>query len=79
MSTDGGSDAKYAVILEKLAELKKLAEATDKKLGVLQNTEERERKEEAAQQKAEVDAVRRKLMEMEQRDSEALGRAQRGW
>ncbi len=79
MSTDCGSDAKYAVILQKLAELKELAVATDKKVGVLQNTEEQERKEAAAKRKAEVDAVRRKLMEKEQWDSEALGRAQRGY
>ena len=81
MSPNGeaGSEAKYDVILQKLAELKALVEKTDKTMGVLLNTEEQERKEEAARRKAEVDAVRRKLTEMEQRDSEALGRAQRGY
>jgi hypothetical protein len=82
MSTAGGSEAKYDVILEKLAELKALVEKTDKTMGVLLNTEEQERMEEAARRKAEVDAVRRKLTEMEEMqktDSEALGRQQRGW
>jgi hypothetical protein len=79
MSTAGGSEAKYDVILQKLAELKALVEKTDKTMGVLLNTEEQEIKEEAARRKAEVDAVRRKLMEMEKRDSEELGRQQRGW
>ncbi len=45
MSTAGGSEAKYDVILQKLAELKALVEKTDKKVGVLLNTEEQERKE----------------------------------
>ena len=79
MSAQEGSEAKYDVILQKLAELKALVEKTDKTMGVLLNTEEQERKGEAARRKAEVDAVRRKLTEMEQRDSEALGRAQRGY
>ena len=79
MSTDGGSEAKYDVILQKLAELRALVEKTDKKVGVLLNTEEQERKEEAAKRKAEIAAVTKKLTEMEQRDSQALGEAQRGW
>ncbi len=81
MSTAGGSEAKYDVILQKLAELKTLVEKTDKTMGVLLNTEEQERMEEAARRKTEVDAVRRKLTEMEEMqktDSEALGRQQRG-
>ena len=71
MSTAGGSDAKYDVILQKLAELKALAEATGDKVGVLYaekagKIDERQKKEkEEAERRLKVEEVR-KAREKEQ-------------
>jgi hypothetical protein len=55
MSTDGGSDAKYEVILQKLVELKALAVETDKKVGVLHAAEERHEAERRRKAKEEAE------------------------
>ena len=55
MSSNGGSDAKYDLILQKLAELKALAEATDRKVGVLSAAEERDEAERRRKAKEEAD------------------------
>ena len=71
MSTDGGSEAKYDVILEKLAELKTLTEATGDKVGVLYadkagKIDERQKKEkEEAERRLKAEVVR-KAREKEQ-------------
>jgi hypothetical protein len=68
MSTAGGSDAKYAVILEKLAELKALAEVTGDKVGVLYaekagKIDERQKKEkEEAERQRKVEEVRKAIV-----------------
>ena len=76
MSQNGeaGSDAKYAVILEKLAELKALAEATDQKVAVLSAAEERDEAERRRKVEEEAaDRARReekRLREVEARRQE---------
>ncbi len=71
MSTADGSEAKYEVILQKLAELKALAEATGDKVGVLYaekagKIDERQKKEkEEAERQRKVEEVR-KAIEKEQ-------------
>jgi hypothetical protein len=61
MSSNGGSDAKYDLILQKLAELKALAEATDRKVGVLHA--EKTGKMEAARKEEERKEAARKVRE----------------
>ena len=61
MSTDGGSEAKYEKILGMLVELKKLAEETDKKVGVLSAVEERKAEEEAAETARREEKKRREV------------------
>ena len=69
MSAQEGSEAKYDVILQKLAELKALAEATDRKVGVLSAVEERDeaerrrRVEEEAAERARREAKRQREVE----------------
>ena len=88
MPAQEGSDAKYAVILEKLAELKALAEATDQKVGVLHAEKtgkmeaarkEEERKEAArkVREKQDAEERERRLQEKQKAEQRLAERAQR--
>ena len=71
MSAQEGSDSKYDVILQKLAELKALAEATDQKVGLLHA--EKTGKMEAAREEAEA---ARKVREKQEREEQARKQAE---